>query len=91
MKTKERLAAELEKANAPEWMIKNARNGQYDDFESSSGSPIMQLVSDCSKVGLTELAIRAADGEFDATKEEAEAWYQREGKSLLMPEPPVQE
>lgn len=83
MSTKERLATELEIANAPGWMIKNARNGQYDDFESSSPTPISQLVSDCRQAGLTELARRAMDGEYDSTKEESKAWYEREGKELF--------
>lgn len=83
MSTKERLAKELEANSAPDWMIKNARNGQYDDFESSNATPIGQLVTDCRKAGLGALAQRAIDGEFDSTKEEADAWYQREGKNII--------
>lgn len=83
MSTKERLAKELEANSAPEWMVKNARNGMYDDFESVSATPIGLLVADCRKAGLGPLAQRAMDGEFDSTKEEAEAWYQREGKDLF--------
>lgn len=83
MSTKERLAKELETNSAPDWMVKNARNGMYDDFESASATPIGQLVADCRKAGLETLAQRVIDGEFDSTAEEAEAWYQREGKDLL--------
>lgn len=83
MSTKERLAKELEANNAPDWMIKNAHNGMYDDFESASATPIAQLVTDCRKAGLEVLAQRAINGEFDSTAEEAEAWYQREGKDLI--------
>lgn len=83
MTTKDRLATELESASAPDWMIKNARNGQYDDFESSCPNPIMRLVSDARTAGLDAIATRAVDGEFDATEDEAEAWFQREGKDLF--------
>lgn len=83
MSTKERLARELETNNAPDWMIENARNGQYDDFESLSPTPIVQLVRDCTRAGLGSLAERAKEGEFDATKEEANAWYEHEGKDLV--------
>ncbi len=83
MSTKERLAAELEKANAPKEMIHAARAGSYDDFESNSATPIVDLVHDCQQFGLHEFAQRAMNGEFDATKEEAEAWYEREGKDLI--------
>lgn len=83
MTTKERLATELEKAGAPEWMIKNARNGQYDDFESGHAAPITRLVEDAHSVRLHDIAARAVDGEFDSTKEESEAWFEREGKDLF--------
>lgn len=83
MSTKERLAKALETNNAPNWMIANARNGVYDDFESLSATPIGLLVADCRKFGLNELAQRAIDGEFDSTKEEADAWYRREGKNIF--------
>jgi hypothetical protein len=32
---------------------------------------------------LVDIANRAMDGEFDATKEESDAWYEREGKDLV--------
>ena len=86
MSTKEKLAKALTEVSAPDWMIKNAQNGQYDDFESQAVNPIMTLVSDCRKTELEELdeiAQRAIDGEFDATKEESDAWYEREGKDIL--------
>ena len=83
MSTKENLALALAEADAPEWMVKNARNGQYDDFESQVPNPIMTLVNDCRGVGLEAVAKRAMNGDFDATKEESEAWYEREGKNLF--------
>jgi hypothetical protein len=83
METKERLAQTLEGNGASEEMIKNARLGMYDDFISPLPSPIMHLVSDLREEGLYDLAQRAMDGEFDASKEEAEAWFQREGKDAF--------
>ena len=83
MSTKERLVTALEANNAPDWMMTNARNGVYDDFESDSATPIGQLVADCRSAGLDGLADRAINGEFDSTKEEAQAWFEREGKELF--------
>lgn len=83
MSTKEKLVAALTEAGAPESVINKARVGYYDDFESTIATPIMSLVSDLQAAGLNELAARAMNGDFDSTKEEAEAWYQREGKDVL--------
>lgn len=83
MKTKERLTLALTEAGAPEWMIKNAENGQYDDFESQHPTPISQLVTDCRANRMDAIAQRAIEGDFDATNEESEAWFQREGKDLF--------
>ena len=83
MSTKERLAQTLEANGASEEMIKNARLGMYDDFISPLPNPIMHLVSDLREEGLHDLAQRAMNGEFDASKEEAEAWFQKEGKDVF--------
>jgi hypothetical protein len=83
MRTKEKLAQALKAANAPQWMVDNALAGQYDDFESDSAMPCVQLVIDCQAAGLEDMANRAKNGEFDATHEESEAWFQREGKNLI--------
>lgn len=83
MSTKEKLVAALTEANAPQSMINKARVGYYDDFESSIATPIQSLVLDLRAAGLNDLAARAMDGDFDSTKEEAGAWYQREGKDLF--------
>lgn len=75
MKTKDRLAQALREANAPEEMISRAEAGQYDDFEAvDTATPIVDLVHACRAFGLNDLAERAMNGEFDATKEEAEEW-----------------
>ena len=80
--TSERLARALEGAGLYE-MAKKARTGYYDDFRSPLATPIVQLVQDLRAHGKHDLARRAMNGEFDATREEAEAWYEREGKDLI--------
>jgi hypothetical protein len=82
MKTSERLAKELEDAGAVE-MAAKARQGYYDEFDGELPMPMVQLVCDLQNSGYVELAGRALNGEFDATGEEAEAWFEREGRSLL--------
>jgi len=82
LRTKERLAQVLHAAGLFE-MEKAARAGRYDDYEGESATPIVDLVHDLQAAGKSDLAARAMNGEFDATKEEAEAWYEREGKDLL--------
>lgn len=83
MRTKDKLAQALEEVGAPSGMIEAALRGAYDDFESDSATPIMDLVRDASKHGLTVIAGRAMNGEFDATREEARAWFNKEGKDLI--------
>lgn len=81
--TTERLARALEKAGAPREMIDAARRERYDDFKSPSPTPIMDLVRTARMLGLREIARRAMDGEFDATREESEEWFRTEGRHLL--------
>ena len=83
MTTKDKLFHALVEAHAPSYMLEKARHGDYDDFESESATPIYDLVSDLRRAHLPELMGRAMDGEFDATKEEAEAWFKKEGARLL--------
>lgn len=72
--TKRKLATALMRAGAPSAMVEAALAGYYHDFESELAFPEMQLVADLRKLGLEELAQRVIDGEFDASKEESEAW-----------------
>lgn len=83
--TTERLAKALEEANDPRLaeMITQARAGYYDDFKSPIDTPCIQLVNDLKLLGYTDLAARAIDGEFDSTPEEAEEWFEKEGKHLF--------
>lgn len=74
--TKDILAAELRKDGLND-MADKAATGYYDDFLSPLAAPINQLVADLSAIGTPAtkaLAERAIAGEFDATKEESDAW-----------------
>jgi hypothetical protein len=82
MKTKERLAAVLEEAGLRD-LAMEARRGRFDDYDSDSPTPIRDLVDCLRLLGREDLARRAIDGEWDGTAEEAQAWYEREGKHLL--------
>lgn len=77
MRTKDKLAAALEAAGAPASMIENARGGFYDDYDSPLANPIGTLVAHARNVGLESVAQAAIDGEFNATREESEAWARR--------------
>jgi hypothetical protein len=73
--TSERLARALEERHNPRLagMVKRAREGYYDDY-GPRPMPIAELVRDLTQNGEHELAQRAKDGEFDATKAESDAW-----------------
>lgn len=85
MKTKERLVKALLEAGAPEAMITLAERGHYDDFETTIETPIVRLVTHCKQNGLDDLATRAMNGEFDASKEEGEAWFKENGSKIFEP------
>ncbi len=76
MHTKDKLAAELEKAGLYD-MARMARCGYYHDFLSPLDFPELQLADDLTAVG-TPAAIalrnRHLAGEFDASLEESEEW-----------------
>ncbi len=82
MSTKKKLAERLANAGAPDWMIAKAESGYYDDYESPVATPIIQLVIDCEAANLADVAEEARSGEFDGSKEESDAWYEREGRHL---------
>lgn len=83
MRTKDKLAHALREAGAPEAMVNKALAGAYDDYESESATPINELIRDASKHGLSTIVGRAMNGDFDATREEARAWFNKEGKNLI--------
>jgi hypothetical protein len=80
--TKMRLARVLREYGLHQ-LAEQAEFGRYDDFESESATPIFDLVRDLRARGFAKLAKRAMNGEWDATKEESDAWMEREGKRLL--------
>lgn len=65
-------------------MIQKAKDGYYSDYDSPLATPCIQLVKDLGALGLEELKVRAMNGEFDATKEESDAWYEREGRAMAL-------
>jgi hypothetical protein len=65
MRTNERLVIALREAGAPLQMIDRAAAGYYGDFTSMLAFPITELVNDCMALGLTAVADRARNGEFD--------------------------
>ena len=83
MATKDRLAEELTKAGAPPEMIADAARGRYDDFESESATPTLDLIAACHAAGLKSFARRVMEDEFAGTKEESQAWFEREGQHLI--------
>jgi hypothetical protein len=60
-----RLVAALREAGAPLAMVERAAGGYYGDFTSPLPFPISQLASDARQAGLSGIARRALDGEFD--------------------------
>lgn len=94
MNSKEKLALALEEVKR-NWddnlryglklndMIKKAREGYYSDYDSPIATPCIQLVIDLTEIEAYDIADRAKEGEFDATKEEADDWYNREGKHIM--------
>lgn len=60
------LIADLEEVNAPDAMIELAKLGFYDDFESPSATPIMDLVSAAARLGLYRIVDNAKKGKYDA-------------------------
>lgn len=91
--TKFKLAAAIRQA-APdgrlEDMARKAEAGHYDDFESELEAPCVTLVRDLRAAGAEDLAKRAMNGEWDGTKEEAEAWARsKDGQETLSRLPPA--
>jgi hypothetical protein len=76
MHTKDRLAKALREADMPA-MADLAETGLYDDFLSSLDLPQLALMKALDSVGTPAAAAiraRVINGEFDATKEESDAW-----------------
>lgn len=69
-------------------MIERAKAGYYSDYDSPIEFPCVTLVIDSDNLGLQDIAEKAKIGEYDATREESDAWYEREGKHLVANMPP---
>ena len=78
--TTEKLARALEELNDPalEPLIKRAREGYYDDYKTTIPTPLVQLAQDITVMDHPKFVERIKDGEFDATKEESDAWAKSE-------------
>lgn len=82
MTTSQKLAAVLQEAGLPE-MSKKAATGYYDDFLSPIATPKLTLIRELAAAGKQDLVKRVMEGEWDSTREEADAWYEQEGHRLL--------
>lgn len=76
--TKLRLASALEEIGENA-LARRARLGEFDDFESPLAFPKRALVTALNLASITnrkarQVAKRVQDGEFDNTREEANAW-----------------
>lgn len=81
--TKDRLAAELRKVAAQckperaalyEALAVRAANGEFDDYADFHLCGPTALHHELRKMGADRFARRVANGEFDASPEESEAW-----------------
>lgn len=84
--TKDVLAAELNKAGLGS-MAMLAAQGYYHDFLSPLATPCLQLAADLKAAGTpAALALlqRHMNGDFDASKEESDEWFEREGRHHIM-------
>lgn len=70
----EKLVVALREDGAPPGLVFRAAGGAFHDFASESATPIIDLVRECERLGLRTIAERARNGDFDATREEAERW-----------------
>ena len=77
LSSKERLVEALREDQAPIWIINAAREGHFDDFDTWSAHPIMDLIETCKANGLRDIAARAQEGEFNSTLQEARDWFKK--------------
>lgn len=77
MRTKEKLALVLAAEGMPD-LAALARAGRFDDFESESATPCVDLYNEFIRRKRKDLAQRVANGEWDSTAEESEAWARSE-------------
>ena len=84
--TKDVLADALNKAGLGSMAVL-AGQGYYHDYLSPLATPCLQLAQDLRAAG-TPAALALLDrhmaGEFDASKEEGDEWFEREGRHHIM-------
>lgn len=78
-----RLARDLREEQCPPELVERAREGAYDEFESDDAIPLVQLAADLRAAGRDDLAGRVVAGEWEASKDEGDAWMEREGAEFL--------
>lgn len=80
-----KLAAALRDAGWHD-LAERAAKGEFSDFDGSYAYPQHELVKAIQgrhPIGkVHEITRRVINGDFDATKEEADAWWKREGKKF---------
>lgn len=59
-------------------LAERALNGEFTDYSDAHECPITELYRLCRQFGLHGIADRVANGEFDATHEEADEWANSE-------------
>lgn len=64
-------------------MIERAENEYYHEFLTNLATPIYQLVTDASHIGLMAIAENAKQGKYDASIEDSNEWFNKEGVKLL--------
>lgn len=70
-------------------MAARAEAGYYSDFGSPLATPCIQLAHDLKAVGAEAVLARHMNGEFDATREESDAWAASpEGQEAMSSFPP---
>jgi hypothetical protein len=83
-----RLVTALEAEHSPKLaaVLRRAKRNEFNDFLSESATPCIDLVMALEKAGFRALANRARNGEFDATKEESDAWAKSDEGRLTFAE-----
>lgn len=87
--TKLRLAIRLQELDTA--LAKRAESGEWSDYESPHALPKIELYGVLSQIYkhstnlkkgrlAWDIAQEVVNGKWDETKEEAEAWFQKEGK-----------
>lgn len=81
-----KLAAALRDAGWHD-LAERAAKGEWSDYDGPHALPQMELLKEIMgrhPLGKAQdITRRVVNGEFDATSEESDAWYKREGRELV--------